>query len=58
MTPGLSEMDNEDVTALIVFNGPYNLKRPAEWNLDAFVKHKRGGAAAAAGAAAIAAGAQ
>ena len=38
---GLTAMDNPDVTALVVMNGPWNLKRPQDWDLDAFVSKKK-----------------
>ena len=38
---GLTAMDNPDVTALVVMNGPWNLKRPQDWDLDSFVSKKK-----------------
>jgi len=33
---GLTAMDHEDVTVLFVFNGPWNLAKPQQWDLENF----------------------
>ena len=38
---GLYDMEHDDVRALIVYNGSYNLKRPKDWDLGAFISKKR-----------------
>ena len=38
---GLTDMNHPDVRALIVFNGPWNVKRPSDWDLDTFQAKKR-----------------
>lgn len=39
---GLTSMNHEDVTVLLVFNGPYNLKGGGKkWDLSSFVERKR-----------------
>ena len=38
---GLYDMEHPDVRALIVFNGAYNVKRPADWDLAGFLAKKR-----------------
>ena len=49
LLPNLTDMENEDVTILCIFNGPYNFKNFADWNVDKFVslrtkfKAKNGG---------------
>jgi hypothetical protein len=38
---GLTDMNHPDIRALIVFNGPWNIKRPADWNIPAFIQKKQ-----------------
>ena len=38
---GLYDMEHEDVRALVVYNGSYNLKRPKDWDLPDFLAKKR-----------------
>ncbi|KAJ1462843.1 P-loop containing nucleoside triphosphate hydrolase protein [Pelagophyceae sp. CCMP2097] len=38
---GLTDMNHPDVRALIVFNGPYNVKRPGDWDLESFKRKKK-----------------
>ena len=37
LLPNLTAMEEEAMTVLFVFNGPFNMKSPTEWNLDDIV---------------------
>ena len=40
--PGLLyDMEHPDVRVLVVYNGAHNIKRPRDWDLDAFLGAKR-----------------
>jgi len=43
---GLYDMEHPDVRALVVYNGAYNVKRPADWDLSGFLDKKRRAVAA------------
>ena len=34
-------MEHPDVRVLVVYNGAHNIKRPRDWDLDAFLGAKR-----------------
>ena len=38
---GLYDMEHPDVRVLVVYNGAHNIKRPRDWDLDAFLGAKR-----------------
>eukprot|EP00978_Attheya_sp_CCMP212_P027624 scaffold92980_cov42-Attheya_sp.AAC.2 len=38
LLPNLTDMENEDVTVLFIFNGPFNFRHFSDWNPDKFVK--------------------
>lgn len=38
LLPNLEDMENEGVTALVVFNGSYNFEKPTDWNVEELIE--------------------
>mmetsp|Transcript_15087 Transcript_15087/g.30411 ORF Transcript_15087/g.30411 Transcript_15087/m.30411 type:complete len:146 (+) Transcript_15087:2507-2944(+) len=41
LLPNLTDMENEDVTVLCIFNGPFNFPNFSDWNVDKFLAGKK-----------------
>ncbi len=41
LLPNLTDMENENVTLQVIFNGPFNFKHYLDFNTDNFLKAKR-----------------
>mmetsp|Transcript_40049 Transcript_40049/g.94025 ORF Transcript_40049/g.94025 Transcript_40049/m.94025 type:complete len:353 (+) Transcript_40049:2642-3700(+) len=41
LLPNLTDMENENVTILFIFNGPFNFNQHLDWQVDDFVLKKR-----------------
>jgi len=41
LLPNLTDMENENVTILFIFNGPYNFKHFSDWNTDKFLADRK-----------------
>uniref|UniRef100_A0A7S2SUR7 Structural maintenance of chromosomes protein 5 n=2 Tax=Rhizochromulina marina TaxID=1034831 RepID=A0A7S2SUR7_9STRA len=40
---GLTAMEHDDVTVLVVFNGPWNIRKHTDWDLKSFIEKRRAG---------------
>lgn len=41
LLPNLTDMENENVTVCVIFNGPYNFQNYSDFNTDIFLKSKK-----------------
>ena len=41
LLPNLEGMENEEITVLFVFSGPYNFDNCLDWNVDKFIADKK-----------------
>jgi hypothetical protein len=41
LLPNLYDMENDAMTVLFVFNGPWSFQSPTDWNVDAFVREAK-----------------
>ena len=41
LLPNLNDMENENVTVLCIFNGPFAFNKPSDWDVDKYVTRKR-----------------
>ena len=41
LLPNLTDMENDDVTVLCIFNGPFNFTNFTDWNVDAFLESRK-----------------
>jgi chromosome segregation ATPase len=41
LLPNMTDMENENVTVLCIFNGPFAFNKPTDWNCDNYCSRKR-----------------